>query len=227
MAKVLVVDDDGHIREVVRYALSRAGHTVREARSGDDALSQAAEWAPDLLVLDILMPDQDGLSVCRTLRKTSRVPIIFLSSRDDELDKVLGLELGADDYVTKPFSPRELTARVNAVLRRLEGPPPGEGAVLSVGDVSLDPARHSCRVKGRDVTLTVMEFALLEVLMAAPGRVFERAQIVSQAYGHGHYITERTVDSHVRRVRKKLADAGADPIETVYGLGYRLREPGP
>jgi two-component system OmpR family response regulator len=223
MASILVVDDDGHIRQVVRYALERAGHEVREAKDGAEALREVEREAPDLLVLDILLPEDDGLSVCRQIRLGSRLPIIFLSSRDDELDRVIGLELGADDYIAKPFSPRELVARVGAVLRRAL---PSEAASepMAHGKLVMDEARHRCTWEGREITLTVVEFALLHALLSAPGRVFERAQIVSQAYGHGHFITERTVDSHIRRVRKKLADAGADPIETVYGVGYRLRD---
>jgi two-component system OmpR family response regulator len=223
VAHILIVDDDNHIREVVRYALERAGHRVREAKDGAEALRMVASEAPDLLVLDILLPEDDGLEVCKQLRKTSRLPIVFLSSRDEELDRVLGLELGGDDYVTKPFSPRELVARVAAVLRRTQAQV-GESEELRHGDLRMDPTRHRCSVKGQEITLTVVEFALLRALLAAPGRVFERAQLVANVYGDGHYITERTVDSHVRRVRKKLAEVGADAIETVYGVGYRLRE---
>jgi len=226
MASILIVDDDGHIRQVVRYALERAGHSVREAKDGAEALREVEREAPDLLVLDILMPEDDGLAVCKRIRQHSRLPIIFLSSRDDELDRVIGLELGADDYITKPFSPRELTARVSAVLRRAL-PEQQESKPVRHGQLLMDEGRHLCTWAGAPITLTVVEFALLQALLAAPGRVFERAQIVSQAYGHGHYITERTVDSHIRRVRKKLAEVGADPIETVYGVGYRLRETAP
>lgn len=223
MASILVVDDDGHIRQVVRYALERAGHVVREAKDGAEALRSVHVEAPDLMVLDILLPEDDGLEVCKQIRKHSRLPIIFLSSRDDELDRVIGLELGADDYITKPFSPRELLARVSAVLRRTQ-PFEGQADKLSHGKLAMDISRHRCTWDGQELTLTVIEYALLHALLAAPGRVFERAQLVKQVYGHGHYITERTVDSHIRRVRKKLADAGADPIETVYGVGYRLSE---
>ena len=223
MANILVVDDDGHIRQVVRYALERSGHSVREAKDGAEALREVEAHPPDLIVLDILLPEDDGLTVCKRVREKSRLPIIFLSSRDDELDRVIGLEQGADDYITKPFSPRELTARVAAVLRRA-APPAAEAKLLSHGPLVMDETRHSCSWAGQPLTLTVVEFALLKGLLSAPGRVFERAQIVSQAYGHGHYITERTVDSHIRRLRKKLAAVDADPIETVYGVGYRLRE---
>jgi len=223
MASILVVDDDGHIRQVVRYALERSGHQVREAKDGAEALRELEARPPDLLVLDILLPEDDGLEVCKRVRAKSRLPIIFLSSRDDELDRVIGLELGADDYITKPFSPRELTARVAAVLRRAL-PPDQDAKLLAHGALVMDEARHACSWAGKPLTLTVVEFALLKGLLSAPGRVFERGQIVTQAYGHGHYITERTVDSHIRRLRKKLASVGADPIETVYGVGYRLRE---
>ena len=228
MAEILIVDDDGHLREVVRFALEQAGHTVREARDGALALRMVEERAPDLLVLDILLPEQDGLSVCRAIRARSRLPIIFVSSRDEELDRVLGLELGGDDYIGKPFSPRELVARVAAVLRRAQGGALGDepAAVLSHGALQLDPVRHRCTWSGAELVLTVTEFALLSALLSAPGRVFARSQLVERAYGGGHYITDRTVDSHIRRLRKKLADSGAgtDPIETVYGVGYRLRE---
>jgi two-component system, OmpR family, response regulator len=229
MSEILVVDDDGHIREVLRFALERAGHRVREASDGRAALQAANQRMPDLIVLDIVMPEADGLATCRELRKHSRVPIIFLSSRDEELDRVLGLELGGDDYISKPFSPRELVARVSAVLRRLQpqaATTAQPDAQLESGGLRLDLVRHRCHVAERELILTVTEFELLRVLLSAPGRVFERAQLIEQAYGDDHHVTERTVDSHVRRLRKKLADAGADPIETVYGIGYRLREAG-
>lgn len=223
MARVLIADDDGHIREVVRYALERAGHEVTEASNGAQALTQFEALSPELIVLDILMPEDDGLSVCRQLRARSKVPIIFLSSRDEELDRVLGLELGADDYVTKPFSPRELSARVAAVLRRT-AQAALEDEVVAHGALAVDLSRHECRCNGTLVTLTVTELALLVELMRAPGRVIERAALVRRAYGDDHHITERTVDSHVRRIRAKLARVGSDPIETVYGVGYRLRQ---
>lgn len=226
MAKVLVVDDDGHIREVVRFALEQNGHTVEEAADGACALRLLEQNEYDLVVLDIIMPEEDGLEVCRQLRSHSKVPVIFLSSRDDELDRILGLELGADDYMTKPFSPRELVARVKAVLRRVQQPA-GEdspGAALQHGQLCMDLNRHRCEWAGIPVVLTVTEFALLQAMLKTPGRVFSRSELVDRAYGHGHYITERTVDSHVRRIRKKLAKLEADPIETVYGVGYRLKE---
>jgi two-component system, OmpR family, response regulator len=226
---LLVVDDDGHIREVMRFALEKAGHRVTEAADGSRAFELFRAGAFDLAVLDIVMPEDDGLTLCRKIRKESSLPIIFVSSRDDELDRVLGLELGGDDYLTKPFSPRELAARVDAVLRRVRGlgTPAAPGvqakALLVHGPLSIDPERHVCRVGERTIVLTVTEFALLRALLEAPGRVFSRAQLVEHVYGAGHYITDRTVDSHVRRLRQKLGGE-AELVETVYGVGYRLRE---
>jgi len=224
--RILVADDDGHIREVVRFALAQAGYEVVEARDGREAIDRLAAGGIDLVVLDILMPEADGLEVCRRVRRTSEVPIIFLSSKDDELDRVLGLELGADDYLSKPFSPRELLARIRAVLRRLREPPAAAAAaeVLRRGALELDLGRHRCSWGGREVVLTVTEFALLQALLGAPGKVFSRDDLVDRAWGPGHAITDRTIDSHVRRIRQKLGAVGADPIETVYGIGYRLRE---
>lgn len=225
MANLLVVDDEGHIREVMRFALEKAGHRVSEASDGSSAYALYRTQPFDLLVLDIVMPEDDGLLLWRKIRSESALPIIFVSSRDDELDRVLGLELGAD-YLTKPFSPHELAARVSTVLRRVRGNGEATSAaakVLSHGPVQLDPGRHGCSIAERDVALTVTEFGLLRSLLEAPGRVFSRAQLVENVYGAGHYITERTVDSHIRRLRQKL-DAHADLVETVYGVGYRLRE---
>jgi two-component system OmpR family response regulator len=224
-AHVLVVDDDGHIREVMRFALEKAGYRVTEAPDGTRAYELVEREPFDLVVLDIVMPEDDGLTLCRKIRARSRLPIIFVSSRDEELDRVLGLELGADDYLTKPFSPRELAARVAAVLRRtLPGPAPAAAAPPLVrGPIQLDVVRHTCQVSGRELSLTVTEFELLRALLQSPGRVLSRAQLVELAYGVGHYISDRTVDSHVRRLRAKLGDA-AGALETVYGVGYRLSE---
>jgi two-component system OmpR family response regulator len=223
-AHILVVDDDPHIREVMRFALTKAGYRVSEAANGSTAYALIAADSPALVVLDIIMPEDDGLTLCRKIRAESRLPIIFVSSRDDELDRVLGLELGADDYLTKPFSPRELAARVAAVLRRTEPQTTsGSGEVLVRGPVRLDVGRHKCHVHDRELGLTVTEFELLRALLGAPGRVLTRAQLVELAYGPGHYISDRTVDSHVRRLRAKLGEAAA-MVETVYGVGYRLSE---
>ncbi|MCG8555076.1 MAG: response regulator transcription factor [Proteobacteria bacterium] len=231
MARIVVADDDGHIREVVKYALEQAGHSVLEARDGAEALALVRQSDVDLAVLDIVMPEDSGLELCRKIRAHSSLPIVFVSSRDEELDRVLGLELGADDYITKPFSPRELVARVGAVLRRVRmdrQPPEGLGATRQQpsvhGPLEVDLERHRCSYHGRQIALTVTELGLLATLVQAPGRVLSRQQLVERVYGRGHFITERTVDSHIRRVRSKLSGHGPDPIETVYGAGYRMRE---
>jgi len=232
MATVLLVDDDGHIREVVRFALERAGHTVVEAADGAAALERFSEQPVDVVVLDIVLPELDGLEVCRRLRATpagAAVPIIFLSSRDEEFDRVLGLELGGDDYVTKPFSPRELVARVKARLRRVATPPTvaPDSAVVRHGQVRLDTEQHRAFWGDQEVALTATEFALLAALLNRPGKVYTRTELVDRAYGLGYSVTDRTVDSHVRRIRQKFGEAGGDPVETVYGVGYRAADVAP
>ncbi len=226
MATILVADDERHIREVVRFALEKAGHKVLEAADGAAALMQVRERTIDLVILDIIMPEEDGIEVCRKLRQSSRVPILFLSSRDEEVDRVLGLEIGADDYVTKPFSPRELVARVKAVLRRVGERADDEGDEPPVrrGPLTVDVQRHRCTWKEVEVELTATELTLVRSLMTTPGRVYTRNELVDKAWGYGHHITDRTVDSHVRRIRRKFERVGGDPIETVYGVGYRIRE---
>jgi two-component system OmpR family response regulator len=234
--RILVVDDDPHLRDVVVYTLEREGYAVRTAADGRAALAlfegiDASDPPFDLVVLDVLMPEIDGREVCRRLRGRSRIPIVFLSSRDEELDKILGLELGGDDYVTKPFSPRELAARVKAVLRRAEGVASvaahsndaRESIVRRAGPIVLDASRHEVRCGDQPLKLTVTEFGVLATLMEQPGRVFTRAQLMERAYAYDNLITERTIDTHVKRIRKKFRDAGHDPVETVHGLGYKLR----
>ena len=225
-ADILLVDDDPSLREVVRYALTRAGFTVREASNGVAALASFTASTPDMIVLDVLMPEMDGMEVCREVRTTSQVPILFLSSRGEELDRVLGLELGGDDYVTKPFSPRELVSRVKAVLRRTKPAEAAPGDVLAVGDVKLDRSAYRVWAAGCEVSLTVTEFRILEVLIRRPGRVFERAELVELAYPGPHHVSDRTLDSHIRRIRQKLREAGSDRIETVHGLGFRFQGEG-
>lgn len=230
MAHVLVVDDDNHIREVLRYALTRAGHTVVEAGDGRAALSSftAAQPPFDAVLLDIVMPEEDGLEVCRRIRALADTPILFLSSRDDELDRILGLEMGADDYITKPFSPREVATRLKVVLRRTQRAPQatvGAAPLLVRGPLRLDLEAHRCFHAETEIVLTVSEFELLRVLLGAPGRVFSRDLLTDQAFGPDHHITDRTIDSHIRRLRQKFAALGADPVETVYGVGYRLAIP--
>jgi len=223
---ILIVDDDPQIREVLRFALNKEGYATTEAGNGVEALEAFAQRHPDLLVLDILMPELDGTEVCRRLRATSRVPIIFLSSKDEELDRVLGLELGGDDYMTKPFSPRELVARVRAVLRRARGEaeeaPGGTPRRMRHGRLQLDLDRHQAFWGDEEITLTVTEFGLLETLMRYPGKVYTRDELMEGAYPDANVVSGRTIDSHIRRVRRKLAEVAADPIETIHGLGYKL-----
>ena len=227
---ILVVDDDAHIREVVRFALRKAGFDVVEAPDGRAALLAFERETPDLVVLDILMPEMDGTDVCRELRKSSRVPIVFLSSKDEEIDRIIGLELGGDDYVTKPFSPRELVARVRAVLRRTEMLPPArteaeeerEGQLLRHGKLCLDLDRFRALWGEQEVVLTVTEFGILRTLLGYPGKVFSRGELMDGAYRDFTVVAERTIDSHVRRVRHKFAQVDGEPVETVHGVGYRL-----
>jgi len=220
---VLIVDDDPHIREVLVFAFAKAGLATVEAEDGEQALEVIAVKAPDLVVLDINMPRMDGLEVCRRLRATSDVPILFLSSRDDELDRVLGIELGADDYVVKPFSPREVVARVQAILRRSAREVPPSAEPLGRGGLSLDLEGWAAQWQGSEVPLTVTEFTLLRTLASAPTRFFSRDELIDRLHGPGFAITDRTIDSHVRNLRRKFAEAGCDNlVETRAGVGYRL-----
>jgi two-component system OmpR family response regulator len=224
MAQVLVVDDDPHIRQLLVFALEKAGLSTREAEDGEQALAAVEQGQPDLVILDINMPRLDGLEVCRRLRARGDVPILFLSSRDDEIDRVLGIELGGDDYVVKPFSPREVTARVQAILRRARGPAkaPANG-LMSHGRLTLDPDSWTARWGEVEAPLTVTEFTLLKTLASAPSRVFTRDAIIDRLHGPGFAITDRTIDSHVRNLRGKFAALGGfDVIETRPGVGYRL-----
>ncbi|WP_050405276.1 response regulator transcription factor [Bradyrhizobium embrapense] len=222
--RILVVDDDPHIREVIRVALRKAGMSVTEARDGKDALARFAGERPDLIVLDIGMPEFDGLDVCREIRKSSDVPILFLSARDEEIDRILGLEIGGDDYVTKPFSPRELVARINVILRRLA--PRAAGTipkVLSRGQLSIDPEQHVASFAGTALHLTAIEFGILRTFLTRPVAVFKREQIMSAAYQLNIQVSDRTIDSHIRNIRAKLAAANCDNvIETVHGVGFKL-----
>lgn len=219
---ILVADDDAQIRDVVRIALTQAGFGVAEATDGRAALEMAESLRPDLIVLDIGMPEMDGLAVCRTLRKTSDVPVLFLTAQADEVDRIVGLELGADDYVPKPFSPRELVARVRAILKRTQTVV-ADQAVLRRGVLSVDPARHLCHVADQPVTLTAREMDLLERLMSRPDNVMSRPQLVDAIYGTNVHVSDRTMDSHLRNLRAKLGKSGcADAIETVHGVGIRM-----
>lgn len=225
---ILVVDDDPHILEVVRFALEKGGFRTAEAGDGREALTRFHELKPDLIILDVMMKEMDGTDVCRSIRAVSSVPIVFLSSKDDEIDRIIGLELGGDDYVSKPFSPRELVARVRAVLRRWAAAtaspvtPFQPAGTVTYGRLVIDTDRFQAFWDERQVVLTVTEFGILRTLLGYPGKVFTRDELIAGAYSHDTYITDRTIDSHVRRIRRKFNDAGGDPVETVHGLGYKL-----
>ena len=220
--RILVVDDEPHIREVTCFALDKAGFATTTARNGAEAMVAVGRGGIALIVLDIGMPEMDGLEVCRRVRKSSDLPILFLSARDEEIDRVLGLEIGGDDYVTKPFSPRELVARVKAILKRSGGGVASD-RVLAYGDVRLDRARHGVAAGERDIALTGLEFSILETLMARPEMVFSREQLMSAAYGPGIHVADRTIDSHIRNIRAKFAEVGhAGIVGTVHGVGFRL-----
>jgi two-component system OmpR family response regulator len=223
--KILLVDDDAHIRQLLAFALGKAGMKTSEAGDGEAALKEVERERPDLIVLDINMPRMDGLEVCRRLRAEGDLPILFLSSRDDEIDRVLGLELGGDDYVVKPFSPREVVARVSAILKRggrsLEQAGPKRAVVHN--KLSLDPEAWEAQWDGRPVPLTVTEFQLLLLLASLPSKVFSRDAIIDRLHGPGFAVTDRTIDSHIRNVRHKFAAVGGDDlIETRAGVGYRI-----
>jgi len=223
--RVLVVDDEEKTVASVRLYLEHAGFDVSSAGDGRTALALArAQPTPDLIVLDLMLPGLDGLEVCRRLREESAVPIIMLTARSSEEDRLEGLDLGADDYVVKPFSPRELAARVRAVLRRSSGAT-AEGPPIRVGGLIVDPARHEVTVDGRSVALTPREFRLLEVLARAPGRAFTRSELVERAFGADSEALDRTIDAHVVNLRRKIEDDPGHParVETVFGVGYRLR----
>ncbi|WP_425229557.1 response regulator [Sphingomonas sp.] len=221
---VLVVDDDPHIRQLLVFALGKAGFDTSEAADGEAALAAVEAGAPDLIVLDINMPRMDGLEVCRRVRAVGDTPVLFLSSRDDEIDRVVGIELGADDYVVKPFSPREVVARVQAILRRTGARAPVvTGPAIRHGRLALDLDGWRASWAEEDVALTLTEFSILRTLAAHPAKVFSRDAIIDRLHGPGFAITDRTIDSHIRNLRAKFAAAGAaDLIETRAGIGYRL-----
>jgi DNA-binding response OmpR family regulator len=226
---ILLVDDEDAIQSLLTYPLERDGYRVVQARDGDEALRRFADEDVDLVILDIMLPRVDGLEVCRRLRAESTVPIIMLTARDDELDKVLGLELGADDYITKPFSIREFRSRVRALLRRAAAPRPGDQAndeVIEAGELRIDVPRRTVTVRGEEAQLTFVEFELLRVLAAAPGRVFSRRQLLERLRGGADYREPRTIDVHVRHLREKIERDPHAPelILTVRGVGYRFRE---
>lgn len=222
---ILVVDDEARIVKLVRDYLERAGLNVLSARDGEMALALARREQPDLIILDLMLPGVDGLDVCRRLRQESGVPIIMLTARVEEADRVVGLELGADDYVTKPFSPRELVARVRATLRRAEGQV-GPATVIRAADVELDTAALAATVGGEPVDLTPTEFHLLAALVRQPGRIFSREQLLEAVHGVAFEGYDRSIDSHVKNIRRKIEPDPHRPryIQTVYGVGYRFDE---
>lgn len=228
--RIAVVDDEATLREALEVSLAREGYEIACYRDGAEAWSAFQTSLPDLAILDVVMPRMDGLELCRRLRGLSeQLPIVFLTSRDEEFDRVLGLEIGADDYLCKPFSIRELAARVKVLFRRAalrREPAPGAPRELRAGDLVLDLDRHEARWRGTPVVLTVTEFRLLLALARHPGHVKTRAQLLAQAYPDDTFVADRTIDSHVKRLRRKFeqVDPSFGPLETVYGLGYRWRE---
>ena len=223
-ATILLVDDEPHILELAQLYLHADGYRVVTARTGVEALEQVRAAHPALIVLDLMLPDLDGWEVCREVRKQSQVPIIMLTARSEAVDKIVGLELGADDYMTKPFNPRELVARVHAVLRRTAAPLPPSGQRLHVGDLDVDPARRTARVNGRPLQLRSKEFDLLQCLVENEGIVLSREQLLERVWGFDFYGETRTVDVHIAHVRKELGDSCVQ-IETVWGIGYKLSGP--
>ena len=227
-ATILLVDDEESVQKLLTYPLERDGYRVVQARDGDEALTRFDAERIDLVVLDVMLPRLDGLEVCKRLRARSSVPIVMLTARDDELDKVLGLELGADDYITKPFSIREFRSRVKALLRRASAPrhAPGEEQPISVEGLVIDPARRTVELDGTPAQLTYVEFELLRTLAGSPGHVFTRARLLEALWGDSAYREPRTIDVHVRHLREKLERNPHQPqlIHTVRGVGYCFRD---
>ena len=224
---ILLVDDEDSVQQLLAYPLEREGFRVLQARDGEEALARFAEEHVDLVVLDLMLPKLDGLEVCKRLRAESEVPIIMLTARDDELDKVVGLELGADDYITKPFSIREFRSRVRALLRRAAATRPSGGGDMILADgLKIDVGRRSVEVRNGPVSLTYVEFELLRTLASHPGRVYSRRMLLESLWGAADYREPRTIDVHVRHLREKLELDPAEPeyILTVRGVGYRFRD---
>jgi len=219
---ILVVDDESHIVDLTRLYLEREGFVVHAAGDGETALARIRDLRPALVVLDLMLPRLDGWEVCRRVRAESDLPILMLTARDDDVDKIVGLELGADDYLTKPFNPRELVARVRAILRRAERASSPAGAPLRLGDVEIDPARREVRVADRQVRLRAKEFDLLHALAEHRGLVLTREQLLQRVWGYDFYGQTRTVDVHVAHLRKHLEPSASVRIETVTGVGYKL-----
>ena len=221
---ILVVDDDRKTVDLIRLYLEKDGYPILVAFDGRQALDLARRKQPGLIILDLMLPKVDGLDVCRILRSESKVPIIMLTAKTTEEDKLIGLDLGADDYITKPFSPRELVARVRAVLRRIIAEEDLGPTVMRFGDIVLDLTRHEARVQGNPVHLTPKEFKLLEIMVSHPGRVFSRLELLEHAFGFDYGGFERTVDVHIMNLRRKIEMDPREPnyIQTIYGLGYKF-----
>ncbi|MBS4007201.1 MAG: response regulator transcription factor [Clostridium sp.] len=229
MARILVVDDEKTIVKGLKFSLEKEGYEVLAAYDGAEALSLFKTENPDLIVLDLMLPEVDGFEVCRRIRKGSEVPIIMLTARGEDIDKILGLELGADDYVTKPFNPRELTARIKAILRRSQlhsGKDQAGMQVIRLQDLQIDLFQRKVRIRDKEVDLTSKEFALLSLLASHPGRVFSREKLLEHVWGYDYYGDARTVDVHIRHLREKIEPDPATPqlILTVWGAGYKFRE---
>jgi len=230
MKTILVVDDEPKIADLARDYLEHAGFTVRTAGDGEAALTAVRRDRPDLVVLDLGLPGIDGLDVTRAIRRDSNLPVIMLTARDDELDKLLGLELGADDYLTKPFSPRELVARVRAVLRRVDAAAaPDAATLIRARDLTLDLPRMRADLSGRTIDLTPTEFALLAAMARQPGRIFTRSQLLDAVHGVAFESYERAIDTHIKNLRRKLEPDPRRPVLvlTVYGVGYRFADERP
>ena len=230
--KVAIIEDEAELASLLEYNLSRQGLATKVISGSKGAVEQLEAWKPDLIILDVMLPDGDGFDLCRRLRKITalaRIPVLFLTARSDEVDRVLGLEIGGDDYVTKPFSPRELMARVKAHLRRGEqdGTEESNASPLRIGPFTLDRAAHRLSLRDEELALTSTEFRLLEFFLLHPGRAYNREQLLEEVWGQQNYVSPRTVDVHVRRLRERIEDQPDDPryLTTVRGFGYRFEAP--
>ena len=227
MSKILVVDDELNICELLKLYLENEGYTVFTANDGQAAVTAFQQKAPDLVLLDIMLPKMDGWQVCREIRKTSSAPIIMLTAKGEVEDRIIGLELGADDYLVKPFSPRELVARARALLRRVHADSEPQREVLEFGELTIDVSGHKVMVSGKEIDLTASEFKLLTTLSRYPGRVYSRMELVEKVLGYDFEGYERTIDSHVKNLRAKIGDNPRNPkwLHTVHGVGYRFEDP--
>jgi len=223
---VLIVEDDRNTSALIKTYLEKEGFQIIQAYDGEEALSIIKNSEPSFVILDIMLPKIDGWEVCRRLRNFSDVPVLMLTAREEEIDRVLGLSLGADDYVVKPFSPRELLARVKAILRRARPVQPEKTEILSRADLVLDPEKHKVTLKDKNISLTSFEYKLLYTLMHSPGRVFSRSELLDKLYQHGEVVIDRVIDVHIGKLRQKIEPNPAKPyyIETVRGFGYRFRD---